>query len=440
MASIHEPEIYETHVTINDIPELAFREILKYLDDETIWFTLRDVCMKIRQHVDAFVEMKGIFMLTGENNFPSKIIYIYKKGEKGIKGRYDLGPACPKPISNVIELAQKRQEELFEQISNYEVPFFTNNSCCLGFDYKSRYWKTYQENVPLCNDISVHNIQLISNPELFEFYIITSMGPVPLEDCNPSYMSLNARYLRSECREDGSYTVHSQCIYSIELPPDLKDLRYFTLVRCSPREIIFVGGTYIRPYQPFSDPVHSQNSKIWHGELSTNGRNMIWNWNWSDLENNNGIRGPIWGLEPNHLVCIKLKNNVYILVTFSRMCFYNWDTYLPRMGKMSCDRYDWILKKYDRNVFHVPFAFCRSHELRSVSSKCETFAIIISRQWIRREGSSYDGEPRRTQRLHDLREQVWIFNETDGFAEIPSLETTFDSIFPHKFEKLVRIE
>ena len=115
MSSIHEPEIYETHVTINDIPELAFREILKYLDDETIWFTLRDVCMKIRQHVDAFVEMNGISMLTGEDNFPSKIIYIYKKGEKGMKGRYDLGPACPKPISNVIELSQECQEKQFEQ-------------------------------------------------------------------------------------------------------------------------------------------------------------------------------------------------------------------------------------------------------------------------------------------------------------------------------------
>ena len=78
MASINEPEIHETHVTINDIPELAFREILKFLDDVTIWFTLRDVCMKIRKHVDAFLEMKGIFMLTGENNFPSKIIYMFK--------------------------------------------------------------------------------------------------------------------------------------------------------------------------------------------------------------------------------------------------------------------------------------------------------------------------------------------------------------------------
>ena len=47
MASNHEQELYETNVTINDIPEVAFREILKYIDDETIWFTLRNVCMKI---------------------------------------------------------------------------------------------------------------------------------------------------------------------------------------------------------------------------------------------------------------------------------------------------------------------------------------------------------------------------------------------------------
>ena len=114
------------------------------------------------------------------------------------------------------------------------------------------------------------------------------------------------------------------------------------------------------------------------------------------------------------------------------MSFYNWDTYLPRIGKLSCDRYDWILKKYDRNVFLVPFGLSKSHELRSVSSKCETFAIIISRQWYRRDGLTDHGAQRRTQCLHDLRDQVWIFNETDGFAEISSLETAFDSIFPHK--------
>ena len=97
-------------------------------------------------------------------------------------------------------------------------------------------------------------------------------------------------------------------------------------------------------------------------------------------------------------------------------------------------------------MFRVPFEFWQSNELRSVSSVCETFAIIISRQWIRRDRSRYvgvpsadHGVPRRTQYSYEVTEQVWIFNETDGFVEIPSLETTFESILPNQFEKLLRI-
>ena len=77
MAEADKDQICKT--TILQLPELVFHEIFKYLDYKTLYFSLRDVCWKMRQHVDCHFDMKGIFMTTGENQSPSKIIFVYKK-------------------------------------------------------------------------------------------------------------------------------------------------------------------------------------------------------------------------------------------------------------------------------------------------------------------------------------------------------------------------
>ena len=48
--------------TILQLPELVFHEIFKYLDYKTLYFSLRDVCWKMRQHVDCHIDMKGIYI------------------------------------------------------------------------------------------------------------------------------------------------------------------------------------------------------------------------------------------------------------------------------------------------------------------------------------------------------------------------------------------
>ena len=275
--SNNEQQFCERNVTMDQLPDPVFREIFKYLDDKTILFKLRDVCIRIREQVDNYIPIKGIFMITGEDNFPSKIIYTFQRVGKEIDGHLELGPGCPIPIYYAIKVANTHPQKRSEHNFDCKVPFFTFNSSCFTFDYKSKSWIPIQEDIPLCNETSNHNIQLISNPELFEFYTVTSKGPASTDLYYvPSYMSLKVRYLRSERRENGSYLIRSQCIYSIDLPPHLKNLRYFTLIRCSPLEIILVGGTYIRPYKNFSDQIESQNNYIWHGKFSADGRDMIW--------------------------------------------------------------------------------------------------------------------------------------------------------------------
>ena len=131
------------------------------------------------------------------------------------------------------------------------------------------------------------------------------------------------------------------------------------------------------------------------------------------------------------------------------MSFYKCNTFLPRLGKMTCDRYDWIEKKYDRDVITLPFAFFESNELKSVSSECETFAIIISRQWtLKEQAMRYCGGPgtllgvveESTSNRYVVTERIWIFNETNGIIEVPSLEATSITNLTTIFDKLVTMK
>ena len=75
---------HATHTHIIQLPEQIFCEIFKYLKIETIMITLRAVCKKIKDHVDSYIKIKGIFMLTGEKSSiknedaPAKIIHIFQ--------------------------------------------------------------------------------------------------------------------------------------------------------------------------------------------------------------------------------------------------------------------------------------------------------------------------------------------------------------------------
>ena len=372
--------------------------------------------------------MKGIFMLTGDNQSPSKIIHIFKRCGKHIEGWYEYGPGCPMPISHVLKLKESKHQDQLGAALNHKVVCFTNKSSCILFDYKNLKWICIQEDVPFCNLTSNHNSHLISNLELVEFQTITTMDPVATDVLDLCSTNLYAQCLNCGFGENGLFIVRSQCVYLIDLPPTLKDLRYYTLIRCSPREVMIIGGSYISAYQIFGRK-ESHNYKVWHGELSNDGINMIWD------SSNIGWPEDIWWLRLHQPMCIKLKNNVYIFLSFSRMSFYKLDSLYPKMGKMTCDRYNWKEKKYDCNVFCVPFEFLESNELKSVSNKDETFALIISRKWKR------GGNFRQLRSWkNSVKERMWIFNEIDGFIELSNLETTADSDRPLEYEKLLRIE
>ena len=192
------------------LPELVFHEIFTYFEYKALIFTLRVLYKKIRQYVDSFIEIKGIFMLTGENESPSKIIHIFKKFGKDIEGWYEYGPSCPIPISHVLKLNESKLQERLGKVLNHKVLCFTNKSSCILFDYNNLKWNCIQENVPFCDQTSNHSIDLISNLELVEFYTITTMDPAVSDVSDLCSMNLHAQCLNCEFGENGLFNVRKK--------------------------------------------------------------------------------------------------------------------------------------------------------------------------------------------------------------------------------------
>ena len=63
------------------LPEEIIREIFGYLSFETLYFTLRKVCKKMKCYVDHFTDVGGVFFLEGQKKGwaqKSQVIYIIK--------------------------------------------------------------------------------------------------------------------------------------------------------------------------------------------------------------------------------------------------------------------------------------------------------------------------------------------------------------------------
>ena len=73
---------YRMIINLEQLPEPIFRAIFKYLEYKIILTVLRNVCKKLTEHVDSYVKIMGIFMLTGNNVNPAKVIYIFSKTQK----------------------------------------------------------------------------------------------------------------------------------------------------------------------------------------------------------------------------------------------------------------------------------------------------------------------------------------------------------------------
>ena len=114
-------KIIKTSISINQLPEQIFHEIFGYLEYYTIIISLREVCTKFRQHVDTFITIFGVFMLTGTNSSPSKVMYVFKTNRNEIKGIYKSAPGCPVMPSSSITLSDTIIVERIDNLNHRNI-------------------------------------------------------------------------------------------------------------------------------------------------------------------------------------------------------------------------------------------------------------------------------------------------------------------------------
>ena len=102
-------KIINPSIGINQLPEQIFHEIFKYFKYSMIIISLREVSTIFRQHVDTFINIIGIFMLTGlTGSSPWKVTYVFKTHKNEIKGIFTVGPGCPIKPSSPISLSDAK--------------------------------------------------------------------------------------------------------------------------------------------------------------------------------------------------------------------------------------------------------------------------------------------------------------------------------------------
>ena len=63
-------------VSILNLNEEIFQRVFKYLNVETLYFTLRDVCSTIKRYVDNYVKVGGAFILSRGPENTTKMLYL----------------------------------------------------------------------------------------------------------------------------------------------------------------------------------------------------------------------------------------------------------------------------------------------------------------------------------------------------------------------------
>ena len=95
----------EDGINFLDLNEDIFRRIFNHLEDETVYFILRNVCRKIKQYADTYIQLGGTFMCaTGPDN-SSEIIYVFKRNDRVISISSKLVASYPRRLHNYSNIA-----------------------------------------------------------------------------------------------------------------------------------------------------------------------------------------------------------------------------------------------------------------------------------------------------------------------------------------------
>ena len=368
----------ERQPNLLDLNEYIFREIFQYLDNEMVYFTLRNVSRKLKHYVDAYVQLGAIFaVVAGRCNCDlrqSILLYILTKNDKvtsiaaKVFDKIDimipivhdsLGPYSPYLGSFGAKFNGKIVTGVHSSKTlQCSLPFYINE-----YNAKENKW------------IPIHSLDygtydtLVRSPIQYWCQI----GDSKLLMFHNNYNNIHLRLVHVNISGEEKYKKFWRILkksgkprstYSssmVEFPFQLRGITQFSVIRVAQNKIMLVGGIY---QQTSSDSRINEkyNQILWQCTLTNDQNDVTWMTLDSELIK---VR-----LKP---MCFKLKDNLYIAGGEDEP---KASSIFSRNGLLCCDRYNMKENKYYKTLYTLPYPLSDVETSIATNDK-ETFALIL---------------------------------------------------------------
>ena len=410
----------ESNVNILELHEVIFRELFRHLQCETVYFTMRRVCRKLKYYVDEYIQLRGMFMIAAGRGNPTQILYLFQQKNNAMSIFSKIAQPYPYPpvgfyksgSSIVVTDTRVKAIGSFGAIMNgkivvginfleYKYGFKTRTSgdksagekyvCNINeFNPKDNKWSV----VELNDDASINGYR--DGVKLF-----CPIGDSKLLLLDGGFSgrlthTIPLHILRLNCADSNIATNQITCssdLIAFSSPSQSpRDLIYTTLTRVAHDKIMLIGG--LRLYNVAT--TDRFNRFLWQGTITNiesdqidvdRGNRRI---EWEQIE----VEIPKVRLWP---ICFKLKDNLYIAGGEEDISAFNDEHSSHGSSELVvCDQYNLQERKYYRSEHVLPYP-AHSGSITNISTDSdESFAIFVHNNG-----------------------QIIIFTEDRGFEHVP---------------------
>ena len=400
--------------SILDLHENIFHEILRFLDNYTIYVKIRAVCRVLRIYAESFVQLSGVFVLHGQGY--CKLLRMYKLKKNIIFIR--IQSQMPYPASHAIICPDwgttfwggfdgkvlvwsliRSNEGLWIQDELERIICKNKNKIYWPCELmlKNVYEYNPQENkwikfIPIHRSSS-RNESDVLNDHHFRviWYPIGNKGLIlalknnisknaPYPVCFPDPLIITPDY-----RTQIFYDVNTKQSFShmpyggdvwdlynyLKIPIEISTLENFVITRVSDNKLIIFGGRN----------AVGQNSWLWQGELTNEGSLMEWT--------RKCKIGRLRYLYSGNPFGFKLGDDLYFIGHDDRIEIKQdgiMSESHQRQYHFYCDRYNLTEDQYNTNVYSVPFSlnhvnYCDDVPLIVLKDKHEKFPLIVAGEY-----------------------------------------------------------
>ena len=426
-----------------DLPEQVLRQIFHYIDFETLFVHLQETCQSMKNVVNQYINMGGVFLMVGRVDSPLELLFVFRQASKRFNVyRKGIAPiSCDVSNEHPGSLCGPLCPPFYDELDDEPSYFAWNNTIVSCLKQRQRYviyqyqfetgkWKIIYKNVSVCEAKSHVPPSLHCHP-----FKLPEGTWYPLT-CQKNKLNATAPYL------DIKHTNYTRKIcgakfcgsdLNVQGLTEINSLLNYSSVCIDSKRICIVGGVWqskkegelffrtnfrtkiakghssslnakiiLKTNEVASKDIKQQfNRLIMMGEISSSGLSITWKSKYiSDIPYR------------SFPLCFKLKNNLYIAGSYAgnidrkahidEVC--NHERAL--VDCFCCDRFDFTIQKYYRNVYSIPYTINRVNQPKVTKNAAETFAVI----------AFYD--------LLDCQDKIWIFTEDAGFEDHSDFATS----------------